>query len=158
MNETQLSDFYRPPLSLGPQKAADRVIECRFDKSKKLEVVNRTLSKNFFVQVLRPECELVCTGLFDEVITIDVHKVSIKGKRIKPKFLAISALQSYRIELQDEESDERLELAIDFHMPAFLPLQQMGVRIKVDGQVVFEQGKIPRGYFVFGKGEVCEPS
>ena len=110
------------------------------------------------MQMLRPECELVCTGLFEEIITIDVHKISIKGSRIKPKFLSISALQSYQIQIQDEYSNQQLLLSFVFHMPPFPPIQQMGVRMKIDGEVVFEQGKIPRGYFVFGKGEVCEPS
>lgn len=158
MNDTQLSNFYRPPMSLGPQKTTDRVVKCRFDKSKKLNVVNRTLSKSFLAQALRAECELDCTGLFDEVLTIDIHKVAIKGHRIKPKFLAISALQTYKIDLLDDQSGEQLELLIDFHLPAFIPFQRLGLRMKIDGQVVFEQGKIPRGYFVFGNGETCEPS
>ena len=156
MSEIQLSDLYRPPSS--DPSGPDSVVKCSINTDQQLEVTNLTHDRNLLYRAFNPECELQCRGLFNLTIHIDVKKIIVNGQRISPKLFAISALQTYQLELMDETTGERLQLLIDFHLPAFLPFKHIGIRMKIGNEVVFEQGKIPRGYFVFGNGETCEPS
>ena len=156
MSEIQLSDLYRPPNS--DPDTPDSIVKCSIDRNQHLKVTNMTHERNLLYRAFNPECELRCRGLFNLTMCIDVKKITVNGQRISPKIFAISALQNYQLELLDEASNERLQLLIDFHLPAFLPFKHIGIRMKIDNEVVFEQGKIPRGYFVFGNGETCEPS